>query len=336
MNSFIIQYADPLFGILTFVSLIFIVSFFSYWWAIYSKRKENFSLEEMLKKIYPSKAILQKNFPYPKEAKEPLLLLANAFEKSGEFKEAIEIYLWLIEDTKNLKEKNELVKRLGQLYFKAGFFEKSKQIFLEILKYNPREKEALKFLLIIYEKTKNYSNIFELIESFEELNFPELEINYLKALLIIKNNKDYKELEKIYFQSPKLVRIIFEYLFEKDSKFAWEILNPNDYYAVCDILWNLPFQRIDTKKIKNNTFLQELYSAKKYFSLSKKSSVFELDVLLNLRNNIADLKFEYLCPECKYLFPLPYERCPNCFNVSSAIAQMILTQKKENEESFSF
>ena len=58
---------------------------------------------------------------------------------------------------------------LGKTYFKAGFLERAKKLFLIILKESPRSPDVLKYLLLIYEQLKLYSKALEVIEPLEEL-----------------------------------------------------------------------------------------------------------------------------------------------------------------------
>ena len=140
----------------------------------------------------------------------------------------------------------------------------------------------------------------------------------------------------IYKESPEHTRLIFDYLFKNYPEIAWENLQKRDYEKIYDVLWNLPKEKINESFVKNDNFLSELYSAKRYFDFKKSSSVFELDVILNLKKDIADIDFEYLCSECKNIFPFAFSRCPNCLEPKGAIAEFVLTKKREiNEENIS-
>jgi len=167
----------------------------------------------------------------------------------------------------------------------------------------------------------------------EELGGAKIERDYLKVINIVKNSlEDTNILLKIYEKSPELTRVIFDFLFKKDPQVAWKNLKKDDYFYVSDILWNLPIEKVDKNKAKKIGFLSQLYSAKKYFDFSNKSKIFELDVLLNLKGEIADLDFEYVCVECKNIFPFSFSRCSNCLVPKSPRVEFVLTKKRGIDE----
>ena len=337
MDNFLLEYRDPLFGILIFLILVFIVSFFSYWWAYYKKKEQESEIARFFSKFEENADEEILNIQNEKDTKKAFLLLATAYEKSGDFEKAIAIYLNLSKTCKKIEDKQLLLKKLGFIYFKIGFLAKSKEIFLEVLKFFPRDKEALKYLMVIYEKLQQYQRALEVLESLEESGAEEIESYYLKALTLVKGfTTNYDELIDIYKKEPSLVRLIFEYLFKNSPKTAWENLRKEDFVKIGDILWSLPKDKIDFDRVKKDRFLSDLYSAKKYIDISKESKIFEFDVLINLKKDIATLDFEYFCVKCKNIFPIPFYRCPNCLTPKGAYAEFILTKKRDvNEENIS-
>ncbi|WP_281951915.1 tetratricopeptide repeat protein [Nitrosophilus kaiyonis] len=336
MDNFLIEYRDPLFGILIFFILVFIVSFFSYWWAYYKRKEQESEISKFFSKFEENADEEILNIQKT-DTKKAFLLLANAFEKSGDFEKAIAIYLNLSKLSKDSFEKEEILKRLGFIYFKIGFLEKSKEIFIKTLKFFPRDKESLKYLMVIYEKLQQYDKAIEILESLEELGIEKYESEYIKALYLVKNStSDTDKLINIYNECNELVRVVFKYLFDYYPQIAWKNIKSKDLIYISDILWHLPFEKIDFKYVKKDQFLSELYSAKGYIDTKKSSKIFELNVLLNLKNDIADLDFEYLCNECKSIFPISFTRCPNCLSPKSPTVEFILTKKRAiNEENIS-
>ena len=81
----------------------------------------------------------------------------------------INVYLTLLEHVKDRVKKEELLELLGTTYFKGGFLQRSKDVFLRILKFSPRNDQALTYLLLIYEKLKDFKNAKEVTVSLEEL-----------------------------------------------------------------------------------------------------------------------------------------------------------------------
>ena len=67
----------------------------------------------------------------------------------NDYNKAISVYLTLLEHVNDRVKKEELLELLGTTYFKGGFLQRSKDIFLRILKFSPRNKNALKYLLLV-------------------------------------------------------------------------------------------------------------------------------------------------------------------------------------------
>ncbi len=323
--EFLVQNRDPLFSLIIFVGLIFIISFFSYVWAMTRTKQQKERLESFFAKFQADAQNSINALLAREDSKEALLLLARAYTKSGDYEKAIAIYLHL----RNRFDSKEILLELAKLYKKAGFLARSLAIYEEILHFFPREKEALRNLLRIYERLGRLEDALAVGEILEELGESSLDRAYIQALLAIKRG-DVQRLLTLYQEYPQLVRVVFTYLFTAEHLGAWKYLQPKDYRKIIDILWFLPKEKIQT----NNPFLQELYSAKGYVKMAKSSTIFELDLLLHYAN--ADLEFEYLCVECKKIFPIAFERCPECGAIGSDEVKMIITQKGRDEKSYTF
>lgn len=346
MNSFFIEFRDPLFSIILFFVIIFIVAFFSYWWSKYKNRAESASLDLFLHQfgIAPSKDELHQLITKGELSEKSWLLLANAYFKSGDFEKSIEIYKAMLQlENTNTKETMFL---LGKTYFKAGFLERSRQIFLEILKKNPHTPQALHYLLLVYESMRNYSKALEVLEPLEVLEEDtSVERSYLHVLMILADTKSSSEsktqqLLEIYRESHTLTRLIFEYIFRVDAVSAWKNFDFSMSEQLSDIFWYMPLKDLDFDIIAKNGFLRELLSARGICSLQSSSNYFELDVLIKLQNRAnATLAFEYLCSNCKTHYPFAFHRCANCHSIATLKIEMRLTQNhfRENyEENNSF
>jgi len=93
--------------------------------------------------------------------------------------------------------------------------------------------------------------------------------------------------------------------------------------------------------ISKNSFLQELYSARGDLELASRSSIFEFDILINLKNSgvNATLNFEYVCENCKQVSPFAFHRCSFCHNIDTSRVEWSLTKdyhKDFSEENNSF
>lgn len=347
MNTFFLEFRDPLFGIIVFLIIIFVITAFSYWFSKHKKKEDYKHLDNFLKQFHsaPSQDELKVLITKGELSEKSWLLLANAYAKNGNYDKSIEIYSQLLKvgDKTNYRDNMFL---LGKAYFKAGFMERSRQIFLEILKNNPRTPQALNYLLLVYEQMRNYNLALEVLEPLSELQKDvSLEGAYLNALIILNSTdlsteeKVYRLLE-IYKNSSCLMHLIFEYIFRVNPKIAWENLDTSKADMIVDILWNVNKKDLNLDIIMQNGYLRELYSAKGYIKDALKSSVFELDVLINLDSKSdATLGFEFICESCKVTYPFAFNRCSGCNSIDTSRAELLLVKdyrKEFSEENNSF
>jgi len=80
MNSFFIEFRDPLFGIIVFFVLIFIVAFFSYWWTRFRTKEDHRHLDKFLRgfRTLPSKSELKVLISKGELSEKSWLLLAHS------------------------------------------------------------------------------------------------------------------------------------------------------------------------------------------------------------------------------------------------------------------
>lgn len=172
LDSFVIEYRDPLFGVIIFFTLIFTISFLTYSFSLYKERKARKDYRELLKRFEIGKlkeedyVHLYKTYNLPFDS---IILLASTFIHKGNYNKAISVYLALLEHVTDRVKKEELLELLGTTYFKGGFMQRAKDIFLRILKFSPRNTHALKYLLVINEKLKDYNNAKDIIDCLDEI-----------------------------------------------------------------------------------------------------------------------------------------------------------------------
>ena len=344
MNNLFIEFRDPLFGIIIFFSLVFVIALVSYWWGRFKRKEESRYLnsfmnifdsmptEQELKKLINSKAISSKS----------ALIMAQTYFQNGDYEKCIEIYLIIIEMQKDPVEKKETLFLLGRTYFKAGFLERAQEIFLQILKQFPRTPKALRYLLIIYEKMHQFDKALEVLEPLDELGIDNRKDRiYLQCVSIIRS-AEYGVDEKaelllaLYKEHHILSYLIFEYLFRFSPQMAWENLDMGEAQRIVDILWNAREAEANLDIIHTNSYLRELFSAKGLELSVTESNLFEFDVLIKL--NVADqsgatLQFDYLCGECKQIYPFAFHRCPNCNGIDTVVTEMLLTKDHFEENS---
>ncbi len=328
MEHILPAYNDPLFSILLIVIMSLIIILVTYGWGVYKQQKEEDKLLNFLDKFDSSECALDtSNMPFEPNMLKPLSLLAKAFENTGEYHKSINIYLYLIKHIEKEEEQSELLERLGNTYLHAGFLERSKSIYTEILRKTPRNIKVLYELSIVYESMHKYDKAKEVLEPLtllgekthslkKFLDFSELITN---KKLSIQGKID--TLKRLLKNEPSLYRQSIITLFKLDTKSAWEAIDLERLKELIDLLWFLPNSQLDLGIISSNSQLQTLYYAKGYLQEPKsESGIFSLDILAKAKQNgfeDGDLIFSYLCQKCKQSFPVSFMRCPNCMAINS-------------------
>lgn len=305
MDFFIIDYKDPMTGIIIFVGLVFIVAFANFIWKIFSQKRQKQDFDSFVKKFETSADL-------PAVAKSlsvnELKFLAAVFIKSGEADKAVAVYLLLLEKCAKSEQK-EVYYELSRAYFKAGFLRKSEEVLLSCLKFSPRNKEALSFLKTIYLQLKLYQNALETLEALFELG---LEIEEEKAyiqMLLIKNNANLSFDEKkeqsvnLACDKPLLQRFVAE---------NYELDLPTKLEEVIDVL----YQRAKPVFLQNEEYFEFFYALK--LCQNQKAPPFKnpkFQMLSILRHNDfkANLSFSYVCKHCHNDVPLFFYHCPICY-----------------------
>ncbi|HIP14100.1 MAG TPA: tetratricopeptide repeat protein [Sulfurimonas autotrophica] len=347
MDIFFIEFRDPLFSIIVFFTIIFIITFFSYWWGRYKKREDSRQLSKFLQQFHtlPTHDELKVLISDGKLSQKSWLLLANAYYKNGDYEKSIEIYNEILKlDNKNATRETMFL--LGKTYFKAGFLERSKQVFLEILKKNPRTPEALHYLLLVYEYMKDYKSALEVLEPLDELKEDvTLESAYIQALDCLESQtlsraEKVQKLLGIYKTSHHLALLVFDYIFKVDPQLAWENIDSSKSDLLSELFWRCDSKDLNLDIITNNGYLRELYTARGDVKLVSDSRIFELDVLIKLEGkSSATLSFAYVCDNCKGTYPFAFHRCSTCHAIDTARVEYSLSKdygKEFSEENNSF
>ena len=330
MDNLVLEYRDPLLGVILVVALIFFISFITYSYGLYKERTarkdyRKLSLRFELGKLKENDYVnLYKTYNLPFDS---ILLLASTFLHKGDYNKAINVYLSLLEVVQDRVKKEELLELLGNTYFKGGFLQRSKDVFLRILKFSPRNKSALKSLMLVCEKLKDYKKAKEITEALEELNVDiKVDRVYFETLLILNDpilsyEKRTELLYEIFKENQIIQRLFATFLIQFNREFFFNNINTFDCKKLIDILWYQRKDDIDFIKIKDNQFLNELYSAKGYINSLDSSNDFDLNILILINNYKKDIKtnlnFEFICTSCKHSHPFFESRCPNCHTVLS-------------------
>jgi len=342
LDNIVLEYRDPLFGLIILVSLVFIISFFTYSYGIYKERlarkdyrklSRRFELGKLKEEDYVH---LYKTYNLPFDS---ILLLASSFLHKGDYNKAISVYLTLLEHVSDRVKKEELLELLGTTYFKGGFLQRSKEIFLRILKFSPRNKLALTYLLIIYEKLKDFKKAKEVTLCLEELNEAmEKDKVYLDALIILNDpifsyEKRTQLLYELYKEHKTIERIFVQFLLQFNKEFFWNHVSEFNAQNFMDLMWYLSFDDVDFDKVSDNVFLVELYNAKGYLNNHKHSDDFVFDILIALNQHEhkihAALDFEFICSSCKHVHPIFDTRCPHCHSILTFNVKHVLSKARD-------
>ena len=339
MDNIILEYRDPLFGIILLVALIFLISFVTYSFSIYKERlaREDYrklSLRFELGKLKEEDYVhLYKTYNLPFDS---ILLLASSFLHKGDYNKAISVYLTLLGHVNDRVKKEELLELLGTTYFKGGFLQRSKEIFLRILKFSPRNKNALNHLLLVYEKLKDFQKAKDITACLEELD-KDMSVDkiYLDSLIILNDSilsyeKRTELLYEIFKENKIIERIFVSFLIQFNKPFFWEHISEFNCSKYMDVMWYLNFDDINFDKVLQNNFLVELYNAKGYLDTLKHSSDFDFDILILINTHEhkikASLDFEFVCTICKHSYPIFDTRCPHCHNILTLDVKHRLTK----------
>lgn len=334
MNTFFIEYRDPLFSVIIFFVLIFVIAIFSYWFGRYKKKEDSRYLDKFLQgfRALPSQDELKVLISSGELSEKSWLLLAQSYFKNGDYEKSIEIYNELLNVGAKSNSRDTMF-LLGRTYFKAGFLERARKIFLEILKNNPRTPQALNYLLLVYEYMRDYKSAMEVLEPLHELQKEtRSDAAYLKSLMLMydetKSSSEKAEiLLAIYKETNILAYMVFEYLFRINPKLAWQNFDTSKSEHLSELLWRLDRKDLDLDIISQNGYLRELYTARGDVQLASKSSVFEFDILIKLEGKSnATLTFEYICDNCKQTYPFVFNRCTSCHSIDTARVEMSLSK----------
>jgi len=338
LDSILPAYRDPLFSILLIVVLSLVISLVTYAWGIYQQQKEKSTLHKFLEKFDTSECALDTTtMLYDEAVFKPLALLANAFENSGEYHKSINIYIYLIKHTQNQVDKSDLMERLGRTYLRAGFLERARTIFSEILHKQPRKPKILYELGIVYEMMREYDKAQEVIEPLQTLGEKTREFEKFLEFEKISSDKALSPQEKIVLleelvdEEPALYRPTLTLFFRLDIQRAWALMDRRSLHSVLDILWFLPYSQLDLDIINLDKRLMTIYYAKGYLKTpAQESGIFAIDMLASGRISgyeEGDLIFSYLCKKCKQNFPLSFTRCPNCLAINTIEVEEDIAKK---------
>ncbi len=323
MESFISFYRDPMFSIIIILAIIVLVAIADYTRNRFKTRAKNLSLNALAKNFEyfgfdenVENIMNMSNYPI-----STLIFIANIYVLNGNFQEAIKIYLTILDRTKDFKEKIQILELLGLAYYKAGFMQRAKNIFIEILKHYPHNPKVLSLLMQTCEILGEYKNAYDVISCLEELDSENLNDTkiYIQILMLINDSimplkEREAEILRLNKESGIATKLVLNYLKSYNIELFWElIMNSSDVKNYIDILWSITNPPLHL--IQNNKQIADVYRAKGLIDDNVECSMFELDCIRLLRKHshkVGTLGFKYRCGYCQGIFPFESHRCPNC------------------------
>lgn len=341
MDNILPAYNDPLFSVLIIIILILIVAISSSIIGNYKEKNKKNSLKKFLTRFKKNHSLLNiEELPFEKAFIQPLSLLAEAFKNQGEYQKSISLNLYLINNISNFFDKEKILEHLGKTYLKAGFLQRSKSIYLEILQKHPRNKQALYDLGIVYELLHEFTEALHTLQPLEILGENTNQLQFHIQLSQLIENKKISKTEKIEQLLQFLTtnnysyRRIMQTLFSLNLESAWTSISNKNIHSILDILWLLPSLNLNHTIIEKNEVLRAIYLAKGVIESNEihiKSHIFSIDTILAAQRGgekEIDLLFSYSCGKCKSHFPIGFTRCPKCYAIATVNVKETLVKKQ--------
>ncbi|TPH71868.1 hypothetical protein FIM60_05495 [Helicobacter pylori] len=329
MQHFNFLYKDSLFSIALFTFIIALVILLEQARAYFTRKRNKKFLQKFAQNqnAYAGSENLDEILKHAKISS--LMFLARAYSKIADIEMSIEILKGLLNRPLKDEEKIAVLDLLAKNYFSVGYLQKTKDTVKEILRFSPRNVEALLKLLHAYELEKDYSKALETLECLEELETPEIETikNYLYLMHLIENKEDAAKILHVSKMSLDLKKIALNHLKSHDENLFWQEIDATERLEnVIDLLWDM---NIPAFILEKHAILQDIARSQGLLLDNKPCQVFELEVLRALLNSPikASLTFEYRCKHCKQIFPFESHRCPVCYQL--AFMDMVLKISKE-------
>ncbi|WP_086249357.1 tetratricopeptide repeat protein [Campylobacter vicugnae] len=335
MDFFFIEYRDPIFGLIVLFSVLLLVAIFSYFWGVFSLKDQKNSIDKFVNKFQSQSNLDQKyqdmllNLDIDSNS---LGVLAGIFARSGDFNKAISIYLIALKKATKKSEKEFIFLNLGKVYLKAGFIQRSTEVFLESIKISPKNIDALSHLGLGFEKLRMYDQSLEVLDALSEQEIEVAEqIAYTKALKLKNSDINFDQkiakFKKLSSEFKLIDRMILE-LYIANNKDINEIKSKPNLNHCIDILYT-------NDGVLDGDEYMELYSAKGKNDIPINDFNLKLLKTANANGLNVTLSFSYICSECKSSYPLFFYRCNHCARLGScAIIPNVI--KESDEDSIAF
>ena len=275
-------YKDPLFGVILLFIIIAIIGAIDFIRNRLRERRRTHSLEN-LKKSYEFLGIkdgVEEFLKLNQNAIHTLEFIDQAYIQSGNIQEAIKIYTSILNSTAATQGKERILYALGVAHFQAGFLQRAKNTFLEIITNSPRDSESLLYLLRTYEKLSEYQNAIDVIDCLQEIYEQSGNIDDTKYLESLEQNRAYlramhlfgdddisfedkiAELESLRARFPRLEKSILVYYKQYNLALFWQKAQESrNIENLLDVFWRTPDTQVPVEILTNPKII-EVYKAR--------------------------------------------------------------------------
>jgi len=276
---------------------------------------------------------------------ELLSKVAKAHFDGGDFERSLKVYLALLDWLSPFEKakKAELLEKLGDIYTKSGFLQRSVEAYEQSLSLVARNASALSKISNIYEKRADYEKALEALDALEEMGLDEKHrSSFLHGVLSLKSARTFEEkmvtLGSLCKSNDYFAREYLRELLYVDQKKAADFLGKNNGIHFLDILWSAPLDQDSFAECDNNLVRGVLAAKGHAIAHDVQSGVFELDAVSALSRAKPELKatlsFEFVCKKCATIDIDYFFLCKCCGAIGECKVLVGISKQADDTSSF--
>ncbi|WP_104750089.1 tetratricopeptide repeat protein [Helicobacter cynogastricus] len=324
MEQLAYVYKDSLFSVAILIAVIGAVILLDYFRSLFKHKKNLKALHALSLSYTPIDLASEVQQLLAKEKESPAevlgiktwLFLAKHYNNHGSGEQAITIYLSLL--PKYPKDRVVLLKSLAHTYISMGYVQKAHDILLEVLCMEPRNAEALKEMVRVYEILCAPQKALEVLECLDELEAEGLldTYHYLQMQILIQEDLSLRDrsgaILALGYKHKALYKIALRHCkAHHRALFLQELPGLNKGLECVDLLWDLPLEEVTPLLDQLQPQVREIFVAKGF--LEGTCSHLQLEIFHTFKDKYPiDLSFSYQCSACKNLSPFESHYCALC------------------------
>ncbi|MFC3848543.1 tetratricopeptide repeat protein [Helicobacter baculiformis] len=324
MEQLAYVYKDSLFSVALLIAAIGAVILFDHFRSLV-KHKKNLKALNTLSCSYASidldfevQQLLAKEQESPSEVLgiQTWLFLAKHYSKHGSAEQAITIYLALL--SKYPKDRVILLKHLAQTYIAMGYVQKAHDILIEVLRIEPRNVNALKEMVRVYEMLCAPQKALEVLECLDALETEGLleTYHYLQMQVLMQEDLSLEDRSAHILALGHKYQSLYKLALGHcktyhRALFLQELPRLQRGMECVDLLWDLEFAEIQPLLAQLSPEVREIFMAKGF--IEGTCGHWQLEVFQTFKHKYPIvLNFSYQCNACKNLSPFESYRCVIC------------------------